>query len=820
MNADSTASPISFIALSRIAEKQAAADPKCRRDWERRGKPLFSHVRALTDDALVEKLRQVGIPLDKNSYAEIAEHALSAEEIARTAVTDEVRARFRGPFDEDWVWLALAVLWERWFPQWPNFEQLDDQIQAGYALLKNNTPDTCERWLAAWRDFLLMFDLGSFKTLAEFDGAFRGTQCVFNWANDLEMELGNAANRDAKWHERRIQFCEDFLRRFPDEDQLTRENMRRALAEATFGAGDPAHGDALCEQWLKADPQWGWGWIGWADNYSLFATGSNRDEARAEALLKQGLSVPGVRDRDEILERLANLCAQQERHEEAKALQAESKKVRAAATAASERSLFLKEGFDSGEAGILLDQLIPVAEAARQENKQMPASVTPAVSRKIGRNDPCPCGSGKKYKKCCLSKDEAAARQAYQATRETPPARKDEDPIQTAPVLDSPGFLPSWNDEAPDEGALPPETKRQLDELWTAFEALSKPTSEQMNTLLSRLLELPAEATDWSDLFHRFARAGHPELPAVFRRIAGNVAHTKEAGLAFYYWGAAEELTHRGHRQLLPEVAAGFCKLDIESYDADALWHLLDWLLAEGFEAETLALAEHFLPILRADDDLMGYTVPDTCNLIFELRVGAHLRDDKNHDLEVNRLAEELLRLVEEDIHLDVARDAAAEIAKRSSATAWSRAEFELVSGDIKAGTKAWEDCLRLFRALIQVAREAWRFEQRSPDCALRGLTLMLNSVYDAQDSGGKKRKKASQNLLDHLLPAGLESRLVRFCRDIIGVNEPRARLIIDAHDVLLRFAARHQLLSEPDLARSRREIDRLKRQLDGVDGD
>ena len=25
-------------------------------------------------------------------------------------------------------------------------------------------------------------------------------------------------------------------------------------------------------------------------------------------------------------------------------------------------------------------------------------------SAKIGRNDPCPCGSGKKYKKCCLNK--------------------------------------------------------------------------------------------------------------------------------------------------------------------------------------------------------------------------------------------------------------------------------------------------------------------------------------------------------------------------------------------------------------------------------
>ncbi len=27
----------------------------------------------------------------------------------------------------------------------------------------------------------------------------------------------------------------------------------------------------------------------------------------------------------------------------------------------------------------------------------------------VGRNEPCPCGSGKKYKKCCLAKDERQA---------------------------------------------------------------------------------------------------------------------------------------------------------------------------------------------------------------------------------------------------------------------------------------------------------------------------------------------------------------------------------------------------------------------------
>jgi len=47
---------------------------------------------------------------------------------------------------------------------------------------------------------------------------------------------------------------------------------------------------------------------------------------------------------------------------------------------------------------------------------------------KPGRNDPCPCGSGKKYKRCCLPKHEAvaaaerAAAAAHAATRLTPPA--------------------------------------------------------------------------------------------------------------------------------------------------------------------------------------------------------------------------------------------------------------------------------------------------------------------------------------------------------------------------------------------------------------
>jgi hypothetical protein len=41
---------------------------------------------------------------------------------------------------------------------------------------------------------------------------------------------------------------------------------------------------------------------------------------------------------------------------------------------------------------------------------------------KVGRNAPCPCGSGKKYKMCCLAQDEAASRTAAAAAAEASPA--------------------------------------------------------------------------------------------------------------------------------------------------------------------------------------------------------------------------------------------------------------------------------------------------------------------------------------------------------------------------------------------------------------
>ncbi|MBQ2990501.1 MAG: SEC-C domain-containing protein [Clostridia bacterium] len=45
------------------------------------------------------------------------------------------------------------------------------------------------------------------------------------------------------------------------------------------------------------------------------------------------------------------------------------------------------------------------ANRSREAQKAGQANQPVRVDKKIGRNDPCPCGSGKKYKNCCGRND-------------------------------------------------------------------------------------------------------------------------------------------------------------------------------------------------------------------------------------------------------------------------------------------------------------------------------------------------------------------------------------------------------------------------------
>jgi len=79
-------------------------------------------------------------------------------------------------------------------------------------------------------------------------------------------------------------------------------------------------------------------------------------------------------------------------------------------------------------------------------------------AQRIGRNDPCPCGSGKKYKRCCLPQDEA------QAAASRPPVIPDDGPdarerAAADPPLDFSDELTEAEERAADTGAsgAPPQ---------------------------------------------------------------------------------------------------------------------------------------------------------------------------------------------------------------------------------------------------------------------------------------------------------------------------------------------------------------------------
>ena len=75
---------------------------------------------------------------------------------------------------------------------------------------------------------LRLCDATGISSISEFDDRFPLTQSLFNWSQDLETALYNAGRDNREMLRALIDFCEESLRRFPREDQLTTENRRRA----------------------------------------------------------------------------------------------------------------------------------------------------------------------------------------------------------------------------------------------------------------------------------------------------------------------------------------------------------------------------------------------------------------------------------------------------------------------------------------------------------------------------------------------------------------------------------------------------------------
>lgn len=216
---------ISWVAMDRIVERKRASDATYRRQVA--GRPLRSDTKLLTDGDLLARLRSFGIEIDRSILERLCREALSAEEIAKPLLDQRTFHGKHERLESDWIWICLVALWQRWFPDQPCFELLDDKMQAGYELLASEgATAACRIWLDAWREVLRLLDKGGMQSIREFDERFGGTQSLFNWIQDLESELWNAGLEDRQYLTARIAMCEEGLRRFGGEDDLMTTDSR------------------------------------------------------------------------------------------------------------------------------------------------------------------------------------------------------------------------------------------------------------------------------------------------------------------------------------------------------------------------------------------------------------------------------------------------------------------------------------------------------------------------------------------------------------------------------------------------------------------
>jgi hypothetical protein len=194
---------LSWVTIDRVCQEEADG----RREIERTGRPLRSSADSLSDDELLAKLRDFGLDVDRDGVERLCAGALSAEEVAGPILD---KLELGDDMTGDWVWISLVALWQRWWPDRPGLELLDDKIQAGYDQdPENNTHAAAVTWLNAWSDVLRLANAARISSIEEFDDRFPMTQSLFNWSQDLEMALEDAGRDNREMQQARIGFCEE-----------------------------------------------------------------------------------------------------------------------------------------------------------------------------------------------------------------------------------------------------------------------------------------------------------------------------------------------------------------------------------------------------------------------------------------------------------------------------------------------------------------------------------------------------------------------------------------------------------------------------------
>ena len=252
------------------------------------------------------------------------------------------------------------------------WDDWDDLVQKGYECFENEkAAEGLSFWQDAWNIFCSIMD----KTL-EADtlyGLMEELDYVYpidEWLQDYEMELGNSGK-----YEERITFCQRVLELFDwrDDDDSC---FRCGIGDSLFREGKSAEAYEYFEKWLAEEPQNVNGII--CFSWILFENGDAERAYKVVRRVTWGISC--YADNSLLFMRAKQLADYVGKEDESKWYQQQLDKF--------------EESIGKWE----------MAEDAIFDEFTAPKQIPVVKEKKIYPNDPCPCGSGKKYKKCCGKK--------------------------------------------------------------------------------------------------------------------------------------------------------------------------------------------------------------------------------------------------------------------------------------------------------------------------------------------------------------------------------------------------------------------------------
>ena len=243
---------------------------------------------------------------------------------------------------------------------------------------------------------------------------------------------------------------------------------------------------------------------------------------------------------------------------------------------------------------------------------------------KVGRNSPCPCGSGKKYKKCCLAKDKEARWETPDASLFDNESVEDADDEYEGDDRDEEGEWDEDEDwaEEEDEGhgkadrhdtwdtespypqidlALPdlPEDQQAIvDRWWDDFMPIYK--KRDADEMVRRILDFMEAQPQLSVHLHlndeclhelgaELARRGeHARHVDLLQRIRRDHPEVYVRSHGFYDLHIVAELILTGQRDAIPQYFSFF--REYPDSHPDELSSLIDLLLATNCQAELFEL--------------------------------------------------------------------------------------------------------------------------------------------------------------------------------------------------------------------------------------